>query len=94
MDAYKVFVNYKENIFSAFKLDIKDESLDIFFEAVSREFASFTKNMKALNVKISKEHILGFFTTSMFKIMQIKTCNPAMLEDVCKMLANEIGEMV
>ena len=92
MDNYKIFMDEKENIFSAFKLDVKDESQDIYFDAVSREFASFTRNMEALGEKVTSQHILGFFTTSMFKIMRIKTCNPVMLRNVCDTLSKEIGE--
>ncbi len=92
MDAYKIFIDEKESIFSAFKLDVKDETYDIYFDAVGREFAAFIKNMKALNEKISEQHIFGFFTTSMFKIMPIRTCNPMMLKNVCENLSNKIGE--
>ena len=84
--SYEAFNLLKEEILESFKCTLPENDLDISFEATARAFATFVKNMGAVNREITKDHVFAFFTSTFFNKMNVSSCNPTKLDEICQKL--------
>lgn len=88
--AYSIMLKHKDNIFNSFKLDTKDEELDIYFDAFCRGFNYFCNNAKYAKLVLNPEVIKSFFVSDFFRKLKVTTVNPDLLENVCKDIQNDL----
>ena len=99
---YSVFCDVHDDLYEAlvikevepdeFSEDISekdDQEMDIFFDSCARAFAKFVQTNKSLNVHVNKDHIFAFMVSTCFKRLNVASCNPEKLNNVCEKLAQQ-----